>query len=448
MKIAGQQPFYVIAGLGKTGVSVARFLNARGLPFAITDTREQPPGLDDVKQLAPTVAVKCGALDGELLARADIIVLSPGLSLQEPLIAKARAQGVKVIGDIELFVQYARAPIIAITGSNGKSTVTALTTHLLNSAGKKALMGGNIGIPALDLLAQVVPDFYVLELSSFQLETTHSLHAAAATVLNISEDHIDRHGTLAAYAEAKARIYHRAKLAVLNGEDPETWREAKQAEKRTQFSLHNARADYRMENVDGKHWLVVHEHPLLLAEHLPIVGEHNVANALAAIALCEAVGVKARDLRDGLLNFVGLPHRCVRVRVRNEVAYYNDSKATNVGAALAAIAGLGPLLNGKLVLILGGDAKGQDLSPLTAALAKHARAVVLIGRDANLARAVIPKGVVIEDADSIEAAVTQCADLAQVGDAVLLSPACASLDMFKNYEERGDRFARAVEALP
>ncbi len=448
MKIAGQQPFYVIAGLGKTGVSVARFLTARGFAFAITDTREQPPGLDEVKQFAPTVVVSAGALDAALLTRADVIVLSPGLSLNEPAIARARAQGVKVIGDIELFVQYARAPIIAITGSNGKSTTTALTTHLLNSAGKKALMGGNIGIAALDLLASAVPDFYVLELSSFQLETTQSLHAAAATVLNISEDHIDRHGSLAAYAEAKARIYHRAKVAVLNGDDQETWREAKQAEKRTQFSLHNARAPYRMENFDGKHWLVVNDHPLLAAEKLSIVGEHNVANALAAIALCEAVGVAARDVRDGLLNFVGLAHRCVRVRLREEVAYYNDSKATNVGAALAAIAGLGPVISGKLILILGGDAKGQDLSPLSPALEKYARAVVLMGRDAERVRAIVPPAVAIENADSIEGAVTQCRDLAHAGDAVLLSPACASLDMFKNYEERGDRFARAVEALP
>ncbi len=448
MKIAGQQPFYVIAGLGKTGVSVARFLNARGLPFAVTDTRENPPGFDEIKQIAPTVAASFGALDADMMTRADVVVLSPGLSIHEPAVEKARAQGIKIIGDIELFVQYARAPIIAITGSNGKSTTTALTTHLLNCAGKTALMGGNIGVPALDLLMQAVPDVYVLELSSFQLETTHSLHAAAATVLNISEDHIDRHGSLSAYAEAKARIYHRAKLAVLNGDDQETWREAKQAEKRTQFSLHNARAPYRMETIDGKHWLVVNDHPLMLAEQLPIAGEHNVANALAAIALCEAVGVPARSVRDGLLSFVGLPHRCVRICDKHGVTYYNDSKATNVGAALAAIAGLGPMIAGKLVLIAGGDAKGQALSPLTPALEKYVRAVVLIGRDAEHVRAIVPDTVVAQHSSSIEEAVTQCAALAQPGDAVLLSPACASLDMFKNYEERGDRFAQAAERLP
>ena len=440
--------FHVIAGLGKTGVSVARYLRSRGVPFAVTDSRANPPGVDQLKHIAPDVECKFGVLDAELLAKAEVIVLSPGLALAEPAIVAARSRGAQVVGDIELFVQVARAPIIAITGSNGKSTVTMLTGHLLNHAGKKALVGGNIGTPALDLLEQPVPDFYVLELSSFQLETTFSLHAAAAAVLNISEDHMDRYASLVAYAEAKARIYHHAAVAVINADDRETRRDFDRARRHVAFAVHHTDADYRIQHINGRRFLTVGEQSFSDIAHLPIQGEHNAANVLAAVALCEAVGVKADRLRDGLRSFKGLPHRCVLVREHNGVRYYNDSKATNVGAALAAINGIGPVINGKLVIIAGGDAKGQDLSPLAAAFSHYARAVVLLGRDAERVSAVVPDTVRQEFVDSIEEAVKSAADLAEQGDAVLLSPACASLDMFRNYEERGDRFSLAVERLP
>ncbi len=442
------QRFHVIAGLGKTGVSVARYLRSRGVSFAVTDTRATPPGAEALRKIAPDAECKFGALDKALLARAEVIVLSPGLALTEPAIAAARSRGVPVIGDIELFVQVARAPIIAITGSNGKSTVTMLTGHLLNNAGKRAWVGGNIGTPVLELLEQPVPEFYVLELSSFQLETTFSLHAAAATVLNISEDHMDRYPSLAAYAETKARIYHHAAVAVVNGDDRETRRDFDRARRCVSFALHHAEAEYRVDHIDGKRFLMVGDQAFVEIGHLPIQGEHNAANVLAAIALCEAVGVKAEKLRNGLRSFRGLPHRCVLVREHKGVRFYNDSKATNVGAALAAINGLGPIMTGKLVLIAGGDAKGQNLKPLAPALAKYARGVVLIGRDAEQVSAVVPDAVSQTFADSIEEAVSTAMELAEPGDAVVLSPACASLDMFRNYEERGDRFAAAAEALP
>lgn len=448
MKIAGKEKMYAIAGLGKTGVSVARYLFAHDLPFVITDSRNDPPGLAEIKAFAPTVACSLGVLDAEMLMNADIVVLSPGLSLQEPAVAAARRAGVDVIGDIELFVRAARAPIIAITGANGKSTVTALTTHLLNKAHKSALMGGNIGIPALDLLSQPEPDFYVLELSSFQLETTHNLHAAAATILNISEDHMDRYASIIDYAKAKARIYHHAKVAVVNAEDRETWRDQEQAGRVTSFALLDQRANYFVDTINGQRWLMVDGHPFLGLEHLPLAGDHNATNALAAIALCAAVGVPLAQLDAGLRTFTGLPHRCVLVRELNGVRYYNDSKATNVGAALAAINGLGESLVGKLVVIAGGDAKGQDLSPLTPALNAYACAVVVLGRDAALLADIVPASVTLKIVASIEDAVLTAANMAQTGDAVLLSPACASLDMFRNYEERGDRFSAAVMQLP
>lgn len=448
MKISGDKKLYAIAGLGKTGLSVARYLRDRGWPFVVTDTRINPPGLDELKSFAPTVACSLGALDEEMLCGAQVIVLSPGLSLQEPVINKAREQGIEVIGDVELFVRVARAPIIAITGSNGKSTVTTLTAHLLQQAGYSALAGGNLGRPVLDLLHDPVPNFYVLELSSFQLETTHGLQALAATVLNISEDHMDRYASLAEYAQAKARIYHRAKMAVVNGDDPETEREISSALKSTQFSLHDSRARYSMDVLDGKRWLTVNGHQLIDAESLPIQGEHNVANVLAAIALCEASGVPALKLRDGLLTFKGLPHRCVMVREHHQVHYYNDSKATNVGAALASIHGLGSTISGRIILIAGGDAKGQDMVPLIEAMQSYVRHLILLGRDAERIAAITPSSIPIHRVDSIESAVIRAAELAQAQDIVLLAPACASLDMFRNYEERGDRFAHAVEALP
>lgn len=441
-------PLNVIVGLGKTGVAVARYLQARGERFAVTDSRVQPPGLDELKTINPQVHCLLGDISAELCSKAARIILSPGIALSHPALHQARAAGVEIIGDIELFVREARSPIVAITGSNGKSTVTALTAHLLNHAHKRALIGGNFGTPALDLLSEAKPDFYVLELSSFQLETTHSLSAAAAAVLNISEDHMDRYADITAYAEAKARIYHRAKVAVFNADDRETQRELERAKHRVAFSLLDENADYALVRINGKHWLSAHQEPFISQTALPLQGDHNAANVLAAVALCEAVGLPVEKLRDGLRSFQGLPHRCVLVREREGVRYFNDSKATNVGSALAAINGLSNVVAGKIVLIAGGDAKGQDLSPLTTVLRQHVSAMILIGKDANRLAAISPEPVTTLHADSLHQAVALASAHAQAGDVVLLSPACASLDMFKDYADRGDQFTRLVEALP
>lgn len=439
---------YLIAGLGKTGVSVARYLHAAGVTFALADTRTEPPGLAGISAFAGVTENHFGALDAAVCCRFDVIVLSPGLALAEPAIVAAQAAGVDVYGDIELFARAAQAPVIAITGANGKSTTTDLCGHLLRSAGLRVEVGGNIGVPALDLLQQPTPDAYVLELSSFQLETTHSLRARAATILNISEDHMDRYADLYQYTAAKARIYQGARCAVTNADDAATLAGSDGAESVTAFSLQENGAPYCLRQHDGERWLSAHGQLLLPMRELRIKGEHNAANALAALALCETLGVNAMQMLPALREYAGLPHRCAFVRERQGVLWYNDSKATNVGAALAAINGLAPTLQGKLVLIAGGDAKGQDLSPLSEAFAAHVRALVLFGRDADAVQAVAPATVKILRVTGIEDAVQACAGAAMPGDAVLLSPACASLDMFRNYEERGDRFARAVEQLP
>lgn len=437
----------VIVGLGKTGLSVARYLHELGLSFAVTDSRMQPPGVDELQTFAANVPTEFGEISSSLCAQASRIILSPGIALSHPSLALARAQGVEIIGDIELFVREARAPIIAITGSNGKSTVTALTAHLLHSAHKRAYVGGNFGTPALELLAQERPDFYVLELSSFQLETTHSLAAAAATVLNLSEDHMDRYANMAQYADAKARIYHRSHVAVFNLDDRETQRDLAQAKKTLSFSLHDHSADFSLQRLEGKAWLCAGTQAFLPQTSLSIAGDHNAANALAAVALCEAVGVPVAKIRDALRDFKGLAHRCVLVREHNSVQYFNDSKATNVGSTLAAINGLRNVIDGKLVLIAGGDAKGQDLHPLTAPISSSIRAMVLMGKDAEKLAAVTPEHIPIIRAKSLSEAVTLASNAAQKGDAVVLSPACASLDMFKDYADRGDQFCRLVEAL-
>ena len=437
----------VIVGLGKTGLSVARYLHRLGQAFALTDSRLQPPGVDELHKFASKVPTEFGEISSSLCAKASRIILSPGIALSHPSLTQARAQGVEIIGDIELFVREARAPIIAITGSNGKSTVTALAAHLLHSAHKRAYVGGNFGTPALDLLELEKPDFYVLELSSFQLETTHSLAAAAATVLNLSEDHMDRYANMAQYADTKARIYHRAHVAVFNLDDRETQRDLAQAKKVLSFSLHDHSADFSLQRLDGKAWLCAGTQAFLPQTSLSIAGDHNAANALAAVALCEAVGVSVAKTRDALRDFKGLAHRCVLVRERNAIQYFNDSKATNVGSTLAAINGLRNVISGKIVLIAGGDAKGQDLSPLTQIISSNVRAMVLIGKDADKLAAISPAQVPIIRAKTLSEAVSQAEQAAQKGDAVVLSPACASLDMFKDYADRGEQFCRLVEAL-
>ncbi|WP_314019764.1 UDP-N-acetylmuramoyl-L-alanine--D-glutamate ligase [Stutzerimonas degradans] len=446
MLIASDQ-FRIVVGLGKSGMSVVRHLARRGLPFAVADTRANPPELATLKAQYPGVEVRCGELDVEFLCRASELLVSPGLAIATPALQAAAARGVKLSGDIDLFAREAKAPIVAITGSNAKSTVTTLVGEMAAAAGRQVAVGGNLGTPALDLLDDGV-ELYVLELSSFQLETTDQLNAEVATCLNVSEDHMDRYSGLPAYHQAKHRIFRGARQVVINrddrlsppliGEDVPVW----------SFGL--GKPDFKgfgLLEEGGEKYLAFQFETLMPVSELKIRGAHNQANALAALALGHGVGLPFDAMLRTLRSFAGLAHRCQWVGERGGVAFYDDSKATNVGAALAAIDGLGADIPGKLVLIAGGDGKGADFSALHAPVARYCRAVVLLGRDADVLAAALDGAAPLLRVRTLEEAVQQAAACATAGDAVLLSPACASLDMFKNFEERGRLFAAAVEAL-
>ncbi|MDN3517412.1 UDP-N-acetylmuramoyl-L-alanine--D-glutamate ligase [Aquisalimonas lutea] len=434
----------VVVGLGRTGEACVRFLHGRGLPVAAVDTRRQPPAADAVRELDAGIPLHLGELDPALLADAGEIVVSPGVSLDQPAVRQARLYGVPVISEIELFSRHARAPVVAITGSNGKSTVTTLVGEMAAAAGKRAGVGGNLGTPALDLLGDPEPDLYVLELSSFQLETTYSLRPAAAAVLNVSADHMDRHGDVDTYAAIKARVYDGDGVMIINRDDPRVAAMARRRRAVRPFGLGAPSAGgYGVVHHDGEPWLARDHDPLLPVRRLALQGRHNQLNALAALALAESVGLPSEECIAVLQSFAGLPHRMQWLGDRGGVRWINDSKATNVGAALAAVAGL----DGPLVLIAGGQGKGADFAPLAGALAGKARAVVLLGEDAGqLARALEGCAPVIRARD-MDDAVARADGVAEAGDTVLLSPACASFDQFTGYEARGDAFAEAVGRL-
>lgn len=439
----------LIVGLGQTGLSVARHLQAQGVGFAVVDSRAHPPGKDELLASFPAVTYHFGAFAevAAWFAQAETLVVSPGIAVATPEIQAAAVRGAEIIGDIELFVRAAQAPIIAITGSNGKSSVTTLVNLMAQRAGMRSYAGGNLGYAALDMLTQPVPDVYVLELSSFQLETTHSLHAVAAVVLNISEDHMDRYASLRDYAAAKQKIYQDCGCAVVNREDAVVLAMLDAAEdaRMVSFGLNvPAAGHYGIREQNGKRWLTKGETLLLPTEAMKLPGEHNYANALAALALGEAAGIPLEGMLAALREFTGLAHRTQWVRERNRVNWYNDSKGTNVGATLAALAGL----PGKTVLIAGGQGKGADFTPLRAVAAQKARAVILIGEDRAKLADVLDGAVLHLYAQSMEDAVELAAELAQPGDNVLLSPACASFDMFKGFAHRGEVFSEAVRRLP
>lgn len=447
MSLIASDHFRIVVGLGKSGMSLVRFLANRGVSFAVADTREHPPELETLRRDYPQVEVRCGELDVEFLCRADELYVSPGLALATPALQQAAMRGVKLSGDIELFARNAKAPIVAISGSNAKSTVTTLVGEMAAAAGKRVAVGGNLGTPALDLLSDDV-ELYVMELSSFQLETTDQLGAEVATVLNISEDHMDRYSGLPAYHLAKHRIFRGARQVVVNRQDALTRPLIGEGVPCWTFGLNKPdRNGFGLREENGEKYLAFQFDNLMPVRELKIRGGHNQANALAALALGHAVGLPFNAMLASLKTFAGLVHRCQWLRELNGVNYYDDSKATNVGAALAAIEGLGADIDGKLVLIAGGDGKGADFTPLQAPVAAHCRAVVLLGRDADLLAATFGDSVPLVRVTTLEEAVQRAADIAQEGDAVLLSPACASLDMFKNFEERGQLFARAVGDL-
>lgn len=434
----------LIVGLGETGLSCARHLAALGQPVAITDSRAQPPGLERLRSEVPDAAVFVGGFSEEALARCDRVVVSPGVCIREPFIRRARDLGLEIVGDIELFAREAVAPVVAVTGSNGKSTVTTLVGMMLKRAGLDARVGGNIGTPALDLIDAAEPDFYVLELSSFQLETTESLAPEAATVLNVTPDHMDRYDSAEDYAAAKARIYRNASVAVINRDDAAVTAMAGERERVVRFGGDRPEGtDYGLVDEAGECWLVAGGEHLLSTRRMHLEGRHNLTNALAAAALAEAVGCPRDAVVAALAEFRGLPHRMEWIARLDGVDYINDSKATNVGATLAAVRGMGR----SLVLIAGGDAKNADFDELGRAMGEYGRAVVVIGRDAERIARAMPEGVPVERADTIDRAVHVARQLAKPGDAVLLSPACSSLDMFADFADRGRRFAEAVRGF-
>lgn len=449
MKKKLEQQQVAVIGLGETGLSALRWLYHMGANVSMFDSRLNPPSMDILRRDYADVTCYNGPFDAELLCAVDMIVISPGVPLQEPAIQMAIAQGVSVVGDIELFARF-RAPyakVIAITGSNGKTTVTSLVGEICKQAGLTTVVAGNIGLPVLDTLMMPAPDVYVLELSSFQLETTASLVADVATVLNLSEDHMDRYQGMDDYAAAKARIYHNARVAVVNRDDEPSMLLAGHLPQ-VSFGIASAPTinDY---GLDEGGWLCVGRRRYLDSEALRLRGKHNIANVLASIALCQAIGVDKISILNAVQSFKGLPHRVEWVTEIDEIDFYDDSKGTNVGATCAAISGM--LKQGKpqkVVLIAGGDGKGQDFTPLHTAVRDHARAVVLIGRDGpQILQALQGIEIPIVDAVDLPAAVTIAKTLASPGDAVLLSPACASFDMFKNYQHRAQVFIDAVKAL-
>jgi UDP-N-acetylmuramoylalanine--D-glutamate ligase len=434
----------VIVGMGRTGLSVARHLQRCGYGISITDSREAPPELAGVKALGAGVVARTGGFDALLLERADIVVTSPGVPLDDPFFTQARARGLDIVGDIELFARAADAPVVGITGTNGKSTVTTLLGRMAERAGVRVRVGGNLGQPALDLLDRGPTDLYVLELSSFQLDTTHSLKLKAAVVLNVSADHLDRYATLRHYADSKARIYAGCETAVVNADEPEVVRMPRAGSRVISFGLANP-AEFTLVTPasDKAPWLARRGSPLLPLAALKISGRHNAANALATLALGDALRLPMQPMLEELREFTGLPHRAQWVGERNGVRYINDSKGTNVGATLAAVAGF----SGPLVLIAGGDGKGQDFSPLAQGFRGKVRTAVLLGRDAGLIETALAGICHTARVSSMEEAVQAAARFAQAGDTVLLSPACSSLDMFRDYAHRGSVFSAAVHEL-
>ncbi|MDP2787679.1 MAG: UDP-N-acetylmuramoyl-L-alanine--D-glutamate ligase [Pseudomonadota bacterium] len=465
----------LVVGLGDTGASCVRWLLEHDASVRATDTRAEPPHAQHLREAFPEVPLTLGGFQAADFDWADLIVVSPGVALATPEIQRAIAAGKDVVGDVELFaraIKNTKAKVIAITGSNGKSTVTSLVGHLCAAVGLDTVVAGNIGLPVLEALdnretAESLaalppyesgvprtgalgkdPDVWVLELSSFQLETTSSLHPDAATVLNISQDHMDRYAGLDAYAAAKARVFSGVSVQVLNRDDAMVMAMALPGRAQTSFGIDAAPPENFVPSSFGltqrkdRLWLAEGKEALLPVDKLPIAGLHNAANALAALALCRAIGLPYDGLIPALKTFEGLPHRVQRVAEIAGRTFYDDSKGTNVGATVAALLGF----TVPVVLIAGGDGKGQDFSPLRAAV-KNARAVVQIGRDGPWLAAAIGDACVVHRAESMAEAVNLAFQLAQPGDAILLSPACASWDMFRNYAHRAEVFVAAVEVL-
>jgi UDP-N-acetylmuramoylalanine--D-glutamate ligase len=435
----------LVVGLGLSGLSSARYLVRHGYVVTVVDSRAQPPGLGALHAELPEVRVHTGGFDAALFRDPGLLVVSPGVSIKQAEIAEALGRNIAAVGDVELFARVAKAPVVAITGANGKSTVTSLTGAMCKEAGMDTAVGGNIGVPVLDLLRSPEPEVYVLELSSFQLETTASLNARAATVLNITADHMDRYATLDDYSAAKARIFRGDGVMVLNADDPTVLAMGRPGRGTVRFGANPPASDidYGLVPHGGETWLARGQRLLMPASAVPLPGRHNLLNVLAAMALAETMHVPLDAMKRAVARFKGLPHRTELIVERDGVRWIDDSKGTNVGATVAALSGM----DAPVILIAGGEGKGADFQALRAPVAQRARAVVLIGRDAVLIEKALAGVVPVTNAQDMQAAVRAAARLAQPGDVVLLSPACASFDMFRNYEHRGQVFAQAVREL-
>ena len=434
-----------ILGMGHTGRSVARFWAAQGIPFIAMDTRAEVGDDLTLRRELAGIESHFGEISENVLRQVDLLVVSPGIAMDSDVIGLAQSLNIEVRGDIDLFVSEAQAPVIGITGSNGKSSVTTFVGQLLTASGLTVSVGGNLGTPALELLNDEV-DVFVLELSSFQLERAGDLNLAVAAVLNLSPDHLDRHHTMPLYHLAKHRIFAGAKHVVANYRDALTqpvgkgdvpwtlWRDNEPDMQQLGLRDH-----------EGAPWIYFGFEPVCPLSDIPLVGHHNVNNVLAALAICHAMGLSYAKLIEGVKTLKGLPHRCELIAVKAGVRFVNDSKGTNVGATVAALEGLAAGQN--IILIAGGESKGQAFAPLTKAISRFVKHTVLIGRDAAAIDDALEQAASRSFADSMEAAVRAATKVAKPGDTVLLSPACASLDMYRDYRERGEAFTVAVQAV-
>lgn len=442
---------YLVAGLGKTGHSIARYLQRRNKSFVMFDTRQTPAGLSEFQDEFPGVDILLNTIPDSLYKDLKAIIVSPGVSLDHPVIQQAKALGIAVYGDIECLLREVKSPIIAITGTNGKSTVTTLVGDMLKAAGRNVAVAGNIGLPVLDLLDNDIDyDVWVLELSSFQLDLVLSQSFFAATILNVTPDHLDRHHTFEAYVQAKQRIYHNANFVMYNRDDSKTLPFISSMDPLmvSSYGLDApSNGTWGLSTINQVTYLAYGENCILPVHDMRIKGRHNWSNALASCALAHTAGVSFECMQEVLRQFPGLPHRTQWLRNMNGVDWINDSKGTNIGATISAISGLGGAMDGKIVLIAGGQGKGADFRELRMPMADYVRSVVLIGEDATKLEQALSDVVDILHANTLEDAVSVAKDAAQSGDVVLLSPACASLDMFRDFNHRGEVFAAAVGAL-
>ncbi|MEZ5491383.1 MAG: UDP-N-acetylmuramoyl-L-alanine--D-glutamate ligase [Gammaproteobacteria bacterium] len=444
----------VIVGSGKTGLSCARFLQDRGLPFMVVDSRIDPPGMQQLVEEFPEVQLELGGFRSSTFNNARQLIVSPGVSLRETAIVEARSRGVLVTGDIDLFSQYATAPVVAVTGSNGKSTVVSLVAEILSAAGQKVGLGGNLdganARPALELLLrkQTRWDVFVLELSSFQLETTSDLRAEVAVILNLSEDHMDRYDDIDGYWQAKQRIFRGARKIVVNRDNPFSEPPDPGSAQILRFGVGEAvDGEFGLSELNGTQHLCFGDTAVTRVDELKVAGRHNVANVLAAMTICHALGVDLKTIGAAVREFRGLPNRCQWVTRVDDVNYYNDSKGTNVGATVAAIDGVGQAISGRVVLIAGGVGKSADFTPLRPVVERYVRLVIVIGAAARELAETLKAQTGIQFAGDMDEAVRLARKESLPGDAVLLSPACASFDMFRDFNHRGQVFTEAVRSL-